>query len=112
MGSEVVGDDDLFEQSARYQQKPAPYLDFSWVGAFGELRQKVLRSHDRTSDELGEERQVEGEIEEAGGWDVSSGNIDHVAERLEGEERDPDRQHQLAVVDGRVPAERMEQFVG
>ena len=44
---------------------------------------------------MGEEREVVGEVEQRNGFDLAPIGVDHVAQRLEREERDADRQDDL-----------------
>ncbi len=52
-------------------------------------------AHDRAGDEMREERQVDSEVEEPRRPNHFPAHVDHVAERLEREERDPDRQQHV-----------------
>ena len=64
-------------------------------GHLVELRQQLARPHDRPGDEVREERQVDREVEERRRLGVPSVRVDDVAEGLEGEEGDPDREDHL-----------------
>ena len=56
---------------------------------------QLLAPHDRTRDEVREERQVDGQVHRAGGRELLPVDVDHVADRHEREEGDPDRQQDL-----------------
>ena len=57
------------------------------------LREELLGAHDRAGDELREEAEIESEIPEiADRRDRPAGDIHHIADGLEDEERDADRQ--------------------
>ena len=60
-----------------------------------QLRQELGRPHDRTGDEMREEREIGGEVEERDRFDLASICVDHIRQRLEREERDPDREDDL-----------------
>jgi hypothetical protein len=56
-----------------------------------QLRGELGGPHDRTGHQLGEERYIEGEVDERELVDVVAACVYHVAEGLEREERDADR---------------------
>ena len=60
---------------------------------FRQRRGDVGEAQDRTGDQMGEERKIERDVNGiAIGGCVPSINVDHVGERLEGDERNADRQ--------------------
>ena len=60
--------------------------------ALVDLRHELAAAHDRAGDDVREERQVGREVEERPGLEVAAVDVDDVAEGLEREERDADRQ--------------------
>ena len=76
-----------------------------------ELREELARAHDRARDEVREEREVDGELAERDRPEVAAVDVDDVAEGLEREERDADRQrhleHRVGDVAGRRPPSRV-----
>ena len=71
-----------------------------------ELGQERARALDRARDELREEADEGGDVEQrAARWDLPAVDVDRVGERLERVERDAHRQHDVQQV--RPPAERV-----
>jgi hypothetical protein len=64
------------------------------VGLF-ELRHELGRADDRAGNHVREEGEEDGEVEQAPGLERAPVDVDHVAQRLEGEERDADRQQDV-----------------
>ncbi|CAB4591565.1 unannotated protein [freshwater metagenome] len=63
---------------------------------FLELRRKLARTHDRSSNEVSKEREIDPEVKKIQGLaPLTSSNIDHITDRLEGEERNSDRQNNV-----------------
>ncbi len=89
---EVVGDHDLLDQAEPDQRQAGADRDLVRVARRLQLGQELAGAHDRAGDEVGEEAQVERDVDRAGGLDQPALDVDHVGDRLEREEADPDRE--------------------
>ena len=85
----------LLEQARHDQPEGAGRLDAPGVGALAQLGQELGGPHDRAGHEVREEREVDGEVEQPDRFQVVPVGVDHVAHRLEREERDADGQDDL-----------------
>src|SRR4029077_16163473 len=107
------GDYDLLnkanDEEAHAAREPAPPVGFS-------DRLQVLldltEANDWAGDQLRKERDVRGELEEAPRRPNHSPiAVDDVADRVECVERDPDREDDVVVRHGHIPADESEQCV-
>ena len=85
----------LLEQAAEDQPRGASDVDVPWVASHVELRDQLVRSHDRPGDQVREERQVQVEVDPARRLRVAPLDVHDVCDRHEREERDPDGQDHL-----------------
>ena len=91
---EVVGDDDLLDETP--EDQITTFVELLKIEApwFFDLRQEGRRPHDRPGDQMREERDEGGELDEVARWfGVASIDVDHIAHRLERIERNADRQN-------------------
>ena len=95
--ADIVRDDRFLEQARQDQKDSASeHVARNENGIPVNLRQKVPGPDDRTRHELRKERQVEQVVDPAPhGLDLPAVQIDHVAHRLEREERDADGQENV-----------------
>src|SRR5262249_28021765 len=89
MAGEIAGDHHLLEQATCDKQKGGPTVDPARVGAVTNLGEEFGCPDDRTGEEVREEGQIDGEVQEADGMNRASLDVDDVADRLEGKKRDP-----------------------
>ena len=108
---EIVGDHDLLEQAGRDQVEGAARVHCPRVAGRVELRDQLVRSHDRARDQVWEEGQVGGELLERDRDEVAAIRVDHVADRHEGVEGHPDRQHDRPQAEWSVEPDDREQVV-
>jgi len=71
-----------------------------------ELWDELVRSHDRSGDEMGEEGEVQEQVDPARDLEVAAVDVHDVGDRHERVERDPHRQHDLDQGRGDVQPER------
>jgi hypothetical protein len=109
---EVAGDDDLLHEPDRDQPERQARLHPPRITSLAQLREELGGADDRAGDEVREERQVDGEVEEGRRVQLLPVDVDHVAERLEGEERDADREHHVRDRRFPVDADRLEHATG
>ena len=96
LGRQVVRHHDLLEQSHDDEQQAHGRHGAAWIGRTLELRHHHLGADDRAGHELGEERNVQEDVEDRSRRrDHAAIDVDDVGDALEGEERDPDREHDL-----------------
>lgn len=94
-GGEIIGDHDLFKETAEDQQQGRGDWDRLCRGP-RELRQEVPGAHDRSRHELRKEGHVEEHVERvAAHRDIAAINIGDVGDAMKGEKRDADRQQDL-----------------
>ena len=65
------------------------------VARRAQLRQQLVRADDRPGDQVGKERLQDRDVHERGRARLAAVDVDDVRDRLEGEERDADRQDDL-----------------
>ena len=92
---EVIRDHDLQEETAEDQEERARVLDPPRIARRLELRQELTRANDRAGDEMREERLEDREAHERRRHELAPVGVDHVRDRHEREERDPDRQRDM-----------------
>src|SRR5690348_4572147 len=93
VGREVVGEDDLLEESPYCELQPRFECGCAPNALLLELRHHVPGALDRTRDELRKERDVEGVVEQvANGRYLTAIHVDDIANRLERVERNSDGQ--------------------
>ena len=99
---QIVAQDQLLGKSVQNPENRDPELSATKEERLVKLREELLGPHYRACDELREEAEIESEIPEiADRRDRPAGDIHHIADGLEDEERDADRQ------EDRVDAERL-----
>ena len=76
----------------------------------GQLRQELASSDDRAGDEVREEAQVDGRVDQAGRLDQPAPDVDHIGDRLEGVEADADRQRDRDQRQRHPEADAVQQF--
>ena len=108
-GREEVRDHDLLEQTAADQPHGTDRVDPVRVAAASQLRGELRHAHDRPGDEVREERQVHGEVDQGDRFLVAAEDVDQVADRAEREERDADGQQHLDEQRAGRQAQRLEQ---
>ena len=108
LGREQVRDHDLLEQADDDEKERSTRVDVARIVALLELGHEFGGSDDRAGDDVGEERQEHGEVDEPPRFEGAAVGVDHVAERLEGEERDSDRQRDRDDLWGEVQSELVE----
>ena len=94
-GGQVVRDHDLLEHAPADQPGGAHRVDALAVASTPQLVFELRHPHDRTGHEVGEERQVDREVEQRDRFLLLAVDVDDVADGAEREERDPDRQSHL-----------------
>lgn len=91
--SQIVTEDQLLGKSVQNPENRDTELSAAKEERFVKLREKLLGPHDRAGDELREEAEIESEIPEiADRRDRPAGDIHHITDGLEDEERDAYRQ--------------------
>ena len=90
--ADEVRDHDLLDEASCDQQCRSACFDSVRCSTRPELRKELRGPNDRPGDKLGKEREVHGEIEQRRRSCLLAMDIDDIADRLEGEERDTDRQ--------------------
>ena len=65
------------------------------IAALAQLGQELVAPHDRPGQQVGEERQVQREVQRAGRLQLPAVDVDHVAQRHEREEGDGDGERHL-----------------
>ena len=108
---QVVGDHHLHEEARADQEEGARGVDVARIPRRVELRDQLSGADDRSGDQMREEREVGGELPEAGRREVAAIDVDDVADRHEREEGDPDREDDRARLERDVDPERGEQVV-
>ena len=109
---EGVRDHDLQEQPGGDEGERAAGVDRPWVAGRLELGDQLAGPDDRAGNEVGEEREIGRELRERGRLEVTAVGVDHVADRHEGVERDPDRKHDRAHLDRQVDPEVRREALG
>ncbi len=105
---EIVGDHHLLEQAAEDQQHVLAEGEIAGSRRRSELRQELVRAHDRPGDEMREETDVEHDVERrARGRQAPAIDVDDVGNRVKGQERDRHRQGDVDEADRRVQPQRM-----
>jgi len=95
-GGAVVRDDELLEKAPEHEGRPGPEGRAVQGDAIPELRQELAPPHDRAGEQVGEVRDEEGEAGEAPlRSERAPVDVHDVADRREGEERDPDGQEEF-----------------
>ena len=93
---QVIRDRQLFEQARDEQGQPVGHLADRQGGQAAKLDSRLRTAFDRSRDELREKRDERREANKAVfGLQNSPVAVDHVAHRLEREERDPHRQNNV-----------------
>ncbi len=96
LGRQVARHHDLLEESATDQPQRLDRRDPARVRGDRDLARHVGGSNDRAGDELGEERQEQCHVEQVHRFgELAPRHVDDVADGLEREERDADRQEDL-----------------
>ena len=108
LAGEGVGDRDLLDQPEGDQRDPGADRDLGGSRGALELGKELARADDRPGDEVREEAQVDGGVDERGRLGVAALHVDDVGDRLEGEERDADRQQDRQQRQRQPEAERVE----
>ncbi len=91
--ADVVGDHELLEETPDHQVEAAGRLRHREAPRLFDLRQQIRRALDRPGHQVREERDEDGDIEQAPARaDLAPEHVDRVAHRLERVERDPHRQ--------------------
>ena len=92
-GGQLLGDDHLLGQAEHDQPEGPGGVDLAGVGPDPRhLRHELADPHDRPGHQVGEERQVGGEVQQRDRPEMPAVGVDHVADGLEHEERHADRQ--------------------
>ena len=91
--SDIIRDNYLFEKAEQEYLHTLFEIYKGDVPVLTELRQKLPRLHDRSGDELREKRDIKRKLYRASlRLDLPAVDVDNIAERLEGVERNADRQ--------------------
>ena len=100
--ADVVADDSFLEQACDHKpESQSQHLARNLDGTV-HLRDEIAGAHDGSCHQLGEERHIEGIVEQVvDGLYLTPVHVDGVAQRLEGEERYAHGQEYLQVVPGR-----------
>src|SRR5262249_5235203 len=93
-GGDVAGDDHLLEQAAPDEEGGAGGVALGEHPGGVQLGEELRGAHDRPGDQVGEEGQVDGEVQPAPGDQLAPVDVHDVADGLEGEEGDPHRHDQ------------------
>src|SRR5215211_5392760 len=107
----LVCDDGLLDEAAGYQEQARSGQNAPRVARHAQLGEQLVRPHDRSCDEVGEEGLQDRHVAERGRTGVAAIDVDDVGDRLEGEERDPDRQDDLQQRERRPEPKRVEEVV-
>src|SRR5690606_17036748 len=92
----IIGNESLLYQTANYQEKCCIYLFSGQVQFFVDLRNKIGCAHNWSGNQLREKRNEKHIIEQIlRRLRFFPVNVDYVAHRLEGVERNPDRQNNI-----------------
>ena len=89
---DVVGDHRLLHRAPQDQDETGRRFLPPEARGVAQLRQQVAGPHDRPGHEMGKEAHQQGEIEQPRRARAAVVDIDHIAQALEREERDADRQ--------------------
>jgi len=92
---ELGRDHRFLEQSPDDQQQPHRHHSAIELGGLLELGHEIGGPDDRPGDEVREERHQQQNVEQSRGGHTPAVHVDNVADPLEGEERDADRQDHL-----------------
>ena len=95
VAGELVSDHGLLDQPSGDQEQSRPRQHLARVARRAQLREQLVGPHDRSGHEVREEGLKDRHVHERGGARLAPVHVHHVRDRLEGEERDPDRQHDL-----------------
>ncbi len=110
-GRDVGGDHDLLEETGHDQPQGARVVDGPRIALAAELRQELVAPDDRPRQKMGEEGEVEGQVERAGRLQLATVDVDHIAQRHEREERDGDGERHLKEGDGAPESHGMGEVV-
>ena len=102
-GGDVAGDDHLLEQPPPDEQRGPRGVAGQEGAGDVQLGQELGGAHDRSRHQVGEERQVDGEVQPPPGGQGAAVDVHHVADGLEGEEGDSHGDDHLH--EGQAPAE-------
>src|SRR5205823_4735913 len=92
--AEIGGNEYFFDETG--DDKPEGVTDRDAQLYQGpKLGRKLGGADDGPGKKMGEEGEVNGKVEEGEGLDTAAGDVDQVADRLEREKGDPNRQHHL-----------------
>ena len=108
---EVVRDHDLHEEAGPDEEEGTGGVHVARVAWRGHLRDELARPHDRSGDEVREEREVRRERPDADGREVAAVDVDDVRDPHEREEGDPDRQEDRARLEREVEPDEREEVV-
>ena len=108
---QVVRDHHLLEEPGRDEVEGPARVDAARVAGRVELGDQLGRPHDRAGDEVGEEREVDGELLERRRLEVAAVGVDDVADRHEGVEGDADREHDRLHLERHVEPDERGQVV-
>ena len=102
--ADIVGDDGFLEESAHQEEHPPPEHGLGHHQRTAYLGQEVAGTHDGTGYQLGKERDIERIVEQAvQGLQLPAIDIEGIAERLEGEERDAHGQEDIQRMERAAP---------
>ena len=92
----AVGDNDLFKETQQHNQQAVARTPEIEIMRFGELPEQTVAALNRAGHQLGKERDEQRIAEKIGfGLRPTLVDVDHVAQRLEGEEADAHRQQNI-----------------
>ena len=111
MARQLVGHHGLLDQAADDQEKRRAGEHRARVARRAQLRQQLVGADDRAGHQVREEGLEDRHVAERGGPGLAAVDVDHVGDRLEGEERDADRQHDLEQRERRAEPDRVERVV-
>ncbi len=109
--AEVVGDHHLLDQAEADQPEAGADGDVLRVTGARQLGDELAGADDRAGDQVGEEGEVDADVQQRGRLELAALDVDHVGDRLEGEEADPDRQRDREQRRRRRKAPGVEQIV-
>ena len=92
---QLVGHHRLLHDPAGDQEQRRPGQYRARIARRAQLREQLVGANDRSGHEVREEALEDRDVAEGGGRRVAAVHVHHVRDRLEGEERDADRQHDL-----------------
>ena len=104
-GCQRIAEEDLLRQAHAEEQDAAPEAlgpVGPCIGSLVELVHDLAPAHEGAGQNLREERDVEGVADEVVGRRPASTQVDEIHHMVEGEERDPERQHQIGVGQARA----------